>query len=546
MSAAHRDNDFAARLDALVDAHASSLPLAEFWASVYAQLNRETKYFDALVRLFDLYIAGNNVPRASDTFEKLVDIDPYDARNQKRFSQLEAHAEAPFLSRMRNRLGQVATHSPETQSSAPPSAPLPTEQQSGQPSLEDLMVQAEIFLQYSLQPKAVERLQRIAELFPGEERHNERLRKLYQLASWWPEGTAEPHAAEDVAASTASVTDSADTMRDLAKISEISRSLFRLPSARAILSAGINEIGTHLRVTRCIAVIGPPGKPPQLASEFCASSVEPATGGLLLRLFNQLDRAAPDPLGGLPLDAAAAPVLHELGLETVLGVALMDRETQSQAGMLVAGYASAHQWRPQETYFLQAIGDQILLGGNHTRLRTLTRTVGVADEKTGLLARSSYQECLLAEAHRAKSNGIALALALVQIDDGPELLRQQGEIQLERYVEQLARAFQALIRQTDLAVKYTAWTIAFILPDTGLGGAQILAEKLRKAATQITPPWNGGAPLSFSASVAEAVARPDYDSEDIVTELINRAEAGLVEAHGRGGDAVIASRLKGS
>ena len=86
-----------------------------------------------------------------------------------------------------------------------------------------------------------------------------------------------------------------------------------------------------------------------------------------------------------------------------------------------------------------------------------------------------------------------------------------------------------------MAVKYTAWTIAFILPDTGLGGAQILAEKLRTAATQITPPWNGGAPLSFSASVAEAVARPDYDSEDIVTELINRAEAGLVEAHGRGG-----------
>jgi GGDEF domain-containing protein len=103
-----------------------------------------------------------------------------------------------------------------------------------------------------------------------------------------------------------------------------------------------------------------------------------------------------------------------------------------------------------------------------------------------------------------------------------------------------------LIRQTDLAIKYTAWTIAFILPDTGLAGAQILAEKLRNAATQLAPPWNGGVPLSFSASVAEAVARPDYESEDIVTELINRAEAGLEEARGRGGDVVIASRLRGN
>jgi diguanylate cyclase (GGDEF)-like protein len=548
MNAAHRENDFAARLDSLTDSHPRSIPLTEFWAAAYAQLNRETKYFDALVRLFDLHIAAGDVKHASETFEMLVNIDPYDARNQKRLSQIEAHADPAFLSHIRNRLGQPSTHSPEAPQAATQVAPPAGSEEQAPLNLEDLIVQAEIFLQYSLQSKAVERLQKVAELFPGEEKRNSRLRNLYQLANWWPEGSAEAHAPANEAASgpLPPAADSADTMRDLAKISEISRSLFRLPTARAILSAGINEIGTHLRVARCIAVIGTAGKPPELASEFCAPNVEPANGALLVKLFSQLDRAAPDALGGLPLHAAAAPVLRELGLETVLGVALMDRERQTQAGMVVAGYAAPHHWRAHETYFLQAVGDQILLGVNHTRLRTLARTVGVADEKTGLLARSSYQECLLSEAHRAKSNGIALALALLQIDGGPEVLRQQGEIQLERYVEQLARAFQALIRQTDLAIKYTAWTIAFILPDTGLAGAQILAEKLRKAATQLTPPWNGGVPLSFSASVAEAVARPDYESEDIVTELINRAETGLEEARGRGGDVVIASRLRGS
>jgi diguanylate cyclase (GGDEF)-like protein len=548
MNAAHRENDFAARLDLLVDSHTGSIALTEFWAAAYAQLNRETKYFDALVRLFDLYIAAGDVQHASETFEMLVNIDPYDARNQKRFSQIEAHADPAFLSHIRSRLGQPSTHSPEASQAATQGAPPPTSEEQAPLNLEDLIVQAEIFLQYSLQSKAVERLQKVAELFPGEEKRNSRLRSLYQVANWWPEGSAEAQAPADEATAgpPQPAADSPDTMRDLAKISEISRSLFRLPTARAILSAGINEIGTHLRVTRCIAVIGTAGKPPELASEFCAPNVEPANGALLVKLFSQLDRAAPDALGGLPLHAAAAPVLRELGLETVLGVALMDREKQTQAGMVVAGYAAPHHWRAHETYFLQAVGDQILLGVNHTRLRTLARTVGVADEKTGLLARSSYQECLLSEAHRAKSNGIALALALLQIDSGPEVLRQQGEIQLERYVEQLARAFQALIRQTDLAIKYTAWTIAFILPDTGLAGAQILAEKLRKAAAQLAPPWNGGVPLSFSASVAEAVARPDYESEDIVTELINRAETGLEEARGRGGDVVIASRLRGS
>jgi hypothetical protein len=244
-------------------------------------LNRETKYFDALVRLFDLYIGAKDMQHASETFEMLVDIDPYDARNQKRFSQIEAHADPAFVSHMRSRLGQTATHSAEAPPQATQNAPQSSSgEQEPQPTLEDLMVQAEIFLQYSLQPKAVERLQRIAEFYPGEEKQNQRLRNLYQLANWSPEGFTEPQApsAERPPSLAPPAADSADSMRDLAKISEISRALFRLPSARAILSAGINEIGTHLKVTRCIAVIGPAGKPPELASEFCAPNVEPANG----------------------------------------------------------------------------------------------------------------------------------------------------------------------------------------------------------------------------------------------------------------------------
>jgi hypothetical protein len=36
----------------------------------------------------------------------------------------------------------------------------------------------------------------------------------------------------------------------------------------------------------------------------------------------------------------------------------------------------------------------------------------------------------------------------------------------------------------------------------------------------------------------EAAAKADYDSEDIVTDLMNRAETSLEEARKRGGDTV--------
>jgi len=240
-------------------------------------------------------------------------------------------------------------------------------------------------------------------------------------------------------------------------------------------------------------------------------------------------------MGGLPLAGAVTPLLGELGLAAVLGVVLSDKETQATAGMLLAGFAGPHIWRPHETYFLQSVGDQMLLGVKHTRLRSLMRNLAVADEKTGLLRRSSYQDCLMREIQRARSQATPLAVALVQLDRGHELLLQHGEAQLEQHLEQIARAFQADVRQNDLAVKYTAWALAFILPETPAAGAHTLAEKLRRTAAALRPPWDG-ARLGVSAAVAEAAIRPEYDGEDIVTELINRAEIGLERTRSEGGD----------
>jgi diguanylate cyclase (GGDEF)-like protein len=466
---------------------------------------------------------------------------------------LQGRADAGILSRLRNRLSNVATHSPQASAQQQAHAttaevsPALLEDVRTAQSLEDLLVQAEIFVQYSLQSKAVERLQKIMELFPGEDERNERLQGLFEAAHWWPQAGATPARPERPLAALEEPAPrpsayAPETLRDLAKISEINQNVFRQPSPRAMLSVAVNEVGNYLHAARCLAVDGTPGQPPQMASEFCSSGVEPSPAGQIVRLIGQIERAVPDSLGGLPLDAAAAPLLQEMALETVLGVQLTDPETQTPAGMLIVGFAGPHAWKPNETYFLQSIGDQMLLSVHHTRLRSLVRTLAVADEKTGLLARSSYIDCLLHESQRARTQDVPLALALLQIDGGPDLLRQQGDAPFERYMEQLGKAVQTIVRQTDLAVKYTSWALAFILPDTPLAGALVLAEKLKKAAGGLRPPWDG-AHLTTSIAVAEAVARHEFDSEDIVTDLINRAEAGLEEARKRGGNEIVSLEM---
>jgi len=562
MFADKRQNDFATLMDGVGAKYPHSQVILEFWASIHNELNRESQYFEVLIRLFDVYLTSGNVAKAAETLERLVDIDAYDYRNQERLELLRGRVDEAHLKRIASRLLKSSTPTPGHTSHAPPTqepaAPSPGSEEGRQlQALEDLIVQTEIFLQYSLQNKALERLQRIAAMFPGEEERSARLANLYQMANWWPKGTpkakTEPSPAPPaaplapavlVAEAPVPITSrtgvySAETLRDLSKISEVNQKIFRQQTPRAMLNTAVNEVGSYLRVTRALAVVGTPGRPPEMAAEFCAHGVKPAPGAQVVLLLAHIEKAEPDELGGLMVQAAEGSILSDLGLATALGVMITDKETQIPAGMLIVGSAEEHKWKPNEAYFLQAIGDQMLMSVSHTRLRSLVRRMGVSDERTGLLSRSSYQSCLLTEADRARTQGTPLALTILQIDRGAEILRQQGESALERFLEQLARSLQPMVRQNDVAVKYTSWSLAFILPDTTLAGAQNLADKLRRAASGLRPPWDS-TQVTLSAGIVEAVAKHEYDSEDIVTDLINRAEFSIEEARKRGGDIVVA------
>ncbi len=559
MFADKKQNDFATQMDSVGAKHPESQALLEFWSALHNELNRETQYFEILIKLFDAYLKAGNTVKASDTIEKLVDIDAYDHRNQERLESLRGSVDDAFVKRIAARLAKsgsvAAPHIAQPKSSSassqdPNASQSLTDESRKFQALEDLIVQTEIFLQYSLQAKAQERLEKIAAMFPGEEDRHPRLRNLYQLANWWPKGAPKaqsepaPRQPEPVpepsGAGIASKSGvyTAETLRDLSKISEINQKIFRQQTPRAMLNTAVNEVGGYLHASRALAVVGAPGRPPELAAEYCAQGIRQAPGAQVVFLIAHMEKAQPDELGGLMVDATEGSILSELGLATALGVSITDKETQAPAGMLIVAHAEPHKWRANEAYFLQAIGDQMLMSVSHTRLRSLVRRMGVSDERTGLLSRSSYQSCLLTEADRARTQGTPLALTILQIDRGAEILRQHGESPVERFLEQLARSLQPIVRQNDVAVKYTSWSLAFILPDTTLAGAQNLADKLRRAASGVRPPWDS-TQVTLSAGIVEAVAKADYESEDIVTDLINRAEFSAEEARKQGGDIIV-------
>src|SRR5260370_21270231 len=263
MFADKRQNDFATHLDAVASKHPHSQGMMEFWAAVYNELNRESQYFEILVKLFDVYFNAGDFRKACDSLERLVDIDAYDYRNQERMEKLRGHVDEAFVKRVGGRLAKSMSSAPPppsntgvggTGAQAPPGT---AERRLGQ-APEDLIVQTEIFLQYSLQAKALERLQKISIMFPVEEERNSRLQNLYQMANWWPPGAAKPKQEPAAAPAPAPVVEaqpaqittrtgvySAETLRDLSKISEINQKIFRQQTPRAMLNTAVSEVGSH-------------------------------------------------------------------------------------------------------------------------------------------------------------------------------------------------------------------------------------------------------------------------------------------------------------
>jgi PleD family two-component response regulator len=110
-------------------------------------------------------------------------------------------------------------------------------------------------------------------------------------------------------------------------------------------------------------------------------------------------------------------------------------------------------------------------------------------------------------------------------------------------MEKAGQMFSANIRSNDLAFRYDTTTIAILLGETAEKEAMLAVEKLRKIIGELRWPAKDGATANsvlFSAGLAEAVIRSEFDPVDVVTEVINRVEHALAQSMTQGLGKVVA------
>ena len=536
---------FIAIMEDLTASHRSSPQILEFLSELYNAANRESDYCQTLLKLFDVYCSSGEYAKSAECLDRAADVDPYEPGHMKRLEMLKGKVEDARFRSIAARFSTVSTAVEEPAHEEAPTL--------GASTLQDLMLQAEILVQYGMRNKAVERLQRIQELFPREEEKNEDLQRLYLSAGVTPRyaGAAPlpPAPAAAIAPVATPVPEPTTDVRSFTRVAEISRKLYHQGTAPNVLSTAVREIGTHWEASRCIAAMGKAESLPTALEEFCAEGFKKAGAGAIAELTACLHRAVNghDPMAfenAQKSDAlqSARKVVTDMGAASVLAIPLSDGE--EIVGMLVLMHNRARVWQHADMVVLKTLAEQMVIALNNAGLRRLVKNLSVTDEKSGLLKRASYIDLLLAESKRAIQNASALSVLLLQFGKSGSMIKEYGEPEVQSMMERAGQLFTDNIRSNDLAFRYDTTTIAIILGETAEKEALLAVEKLRKIIAEVRLPAKDdsgkGPTAQFSAGLAEAVIRSEYDPVDVVTEVINRAEHALAQAMAQGPGKVVA------
>ena len=240
----------------------------------------------------------------------------------------------------------------------------------------------------------------------------------------------------------------------------------------------------------------------------------------------QVQAISPDGIwSAVPAEVSfeSSPALHETAWFRGLGVLLA-------LGLVAAWVARRVRSVEEERLRLREMVDR------RTRelveKNALLERMATTDELTNLPNRRFFMENLERELRRMSRLGASGVLSVLVIDlDNFKLINDRlghaaGDEALRRIAARLAYG----VRASDLAARYGGEEFAIMLPNTGVNGASLLAEKIRADVERTRLQLNGArAQVTISVGVA-AVGTPERYSKELHEDLVRRADEAMYAA----------------
>lgn len=151
------------------------------------------------------------------------------------------------------------------------------------------------------------------------------------------------------------------------------------------------------------------------------------------------------------------------------------------------------------------------------------------DPLTGVLNRAGYNEMAAKQYARWKRYGGALSLSVIDLDLFKDINDRYGHSAGDRVLATVAGKLVELIRESDVLCRYGGEEFVLLLPETDIGDAAILLEKLRSNIEQC-PFRHKDTPVRVTMSCGIT----QFSGNDTLDEVFERADKAMYQAKAAG------------
>jgi diguanylate cyclase (GGDEF)-like protein len=160
------------------------------------------------------------------------------------------------------------------------------------------------------------------------------------------------------------------------------------------------------------------------------------------------------------------------------------------------------------------------------------------DPLTGVCSRRMLDAALNSEFARAIRYNRKFSIGIVDVDNFKEINDIGGHAAGDKALQKVAKLMRDQVRATDIIiVRYGGDEFVLIMPETGLTGARVLLERIRRLVRTVS------IPKIQKISVSCGAAEWSGTIEDNPVQIMQRADEALYEAKNKGRNCVIAKQL---
>ena len=200
-------------------------------------------------------------------------------------------------------------------------------------------------------------------------------------------------------------------------------------------------------------------------------------------------------------------------------------------GYLALDSLTVGGFNEQDAALVQAFADEVSIAIENARLFHQVEQLAITDPLTGLNNRRYFFDAARRELDRARRYQSPLSVILLDIDHFKVVNDRYGHLAGDRVLVKVAQLCRERLREVDVLARYGGEEFIFLLPQTALDGAFLVAERLcnRIKEEKFDTGDQGIAEISVSLGVAEL----DEDCVD-TQALIQRADRALYVAKDTG------------